>query len=98
VLTIHSKTHNKWDNSLTPIGQINPGDEFEVETKEASDEQIKPTSTAQDLLRLDFNRIHPLTGPLEVVGAEPGDAIEVELLEAPVIRGGDGLEYCRGLD
>lgn len=81
MLTIHSKTHNKWDNSLTPIGQINPGDEFEVETKEASDEQIKPTSTAQDLLRLDFNRIHPLTGPLEVVGAEPGDAIEVELLE-----------------
>jgi acetamidase/formamidase len=79
--TIHAKTHNKWDNSLEPIYSISDGDVIEVETKEASDGQITPNSTEQDLLKLDFSRIHPLTGPIEIKGAEPGDALEIEFLE-----------------
>ncbi|WP_084019818.1 acetamidase/formamidase family protein [Vulcanisaeta thermophila] len=81
IYTIHAITHNKWDNSLTPILKVRSGDEVEVETKEASDGQVTPNSTAQDLNKLDFSRIHPLTGPIEVEGAEPGDALEIEFLE-----------------
>lgn len=79
--TIHAKTHNKWDNSLPPIFSVNDGDVITVETKEASDGQITPTSTVKDLYNLDFDKIHPLTGPIEIKGAEPGDVIEVEFIE-----------------
>lgn len=79
--TIHANTHNKWNNSLPPIITVSDGDVITVETKEASDGQITPSSTERDLLNLDFDRVHPLTGPIEVKGAEPGDAIEVEFLD-----------------
>jgi len=79
--TIHAITHNKWDSSLKPILTIRDGDEVEVETKEASDGQITQSSSSQDLLKLDFSRIHPLTGPIEIEDAEPGDAVEIEFLE-----------------
>ncbi|AWR96828.1 acetamidase [Acidianus sulfidivorans JP7] len=79
--TIHAITHNKWDNSIQPIFSISDGDVITVETKEASDGQITPNSTEKELSNLDFSKIHPLTGPIEIKGAEPGDAIEVEFLE-----------------
>ncbi|ARM75435.1 acetamidase/formamidase family protein [Acidianus manzaensis] len=79
--TIHAITHSKWDNSLQPIMSISNGDIITVETKEASDGQISPSSSEKDLRTLDFSRIHPLTGPIEVKGTEPGDAIEIEFLE-----------------
>lgn len=79
--TIHAITHNKWDNSLLPVLTVSDGDIITVENKEASDGQVTPNSTASDLLKLEFNRIHPLTGPIEVKGAEPGDAIEIEFLD-----------------
>ena len=79
--TIHAKTHNKWDNSLPPIFSVNDGDVITVETKEATDGQITSTSTVKDLYSLDFDKIHPLTGPIEIKGAEPGDVIEVEFIE-----------------
>jgi formamidase len=82
MLTIHSlKSHNKWDNTLPPIERIRSGDVITVESKEASDGQVTPNSAPSDLLKLDFSRIHPLTGPIEVEGAEPGDVIEVEFLD-----------------
>ncbi|AAY81445.1 acetamidase/formamidase family protein [Sulfolobus acidocaldarius] len=79
--TIHAITHNKWDNSLQPVLKVSDGDVITLETKEASDGQVTPSSSVQDLLKLDFSRIHPLTGPIEVIGAEPGDALEVEFLD-----------------
>ncbi|MEM0294166.1 MAG: acetamidase/formamidase family protein, partial [Saccharolobus sp.] len=79
--TIHAITHNKWDNSLPPIATISDGDVISIETKEASDNQITTNSTEKDLLKLDFSKIHPLTGPIEVKGAEPGDALEIEFLD-----------------
>ncbi|ADX83768.1 acetamidase [Sulfolobus islandicus] len=79
--TIHAITHNKWDNSLPPIMTISDGDIITAETKEASDGQVTPSSTEKDLLKLDFSKIHPLTGPIEVKGAEPGDALEIEFLD-----------------
>lgn len=80
--TIHSnKIHNKWDNSLSPVLSIKSGDVVTVESREASDGQVTPSSFPSDLLKLDFSRIHPLTGPIEVEGAEPGDALEIEFLD-----------------
>ena len=38
-------------------------------------------STAADLETLDFSRLDQVAGPIHVDGAEPGDVLEVELLE-----------------
>ncbi len=74
-------THCRWDNSIAPLVTVEPGDIVELETKEASDGQIVPGCSVDILANLDFSVIHPLTGPVAVVGAEPGDMLEVEVLD-----------------
>ena len=58
-----------------------PGGEVTFETRDPLDGQIGPHTTADDLASIDTGRVHPLTGPVPVRGAEPGDALEVEFLE-----------------
>ena len=76
-----SVVHAFWDNSLSPRIEIDPGDTVIFNCREASDRQITPDSSADALLKLDFEPIHPLTGPVYVRDAEPGDALEIEILE-----------------
>ncbi len=52
---------------------------IEVATEKASDKQLNPESTIEDLKNLDFTPIHPFTGPMYVEGAEPGDLLKVKL-------------------
>ena len=66
---------------MSPVLTIKSGDVITVESREASDGQVTPSSSPSDLLKLDFSRIHPLTGPVEIEGAEPGDALEIEFLD-----------------
>ncbi len=72
--------HAFWDNSLAPRVKIQPGDTVIFETLEASANQFTPKSTSAAVATLSFDPIHPLTGPVYVEGAEPGDALEVEIL------------------
>ncbi|MHB8599387.1 MAG: acetamidase/formamidase family protein [Ktedonobacteraceae bacterium] len=74
-------THCRWDQSITPLVTIEPGEIVELETREASDGQIVPGSSTDILSRLDFSVIHPLTGPIAIAGAEPGDTLEIEMLD-----------------
>jgi acetamidase/formamidase len=48
---------------------------------DASGGQVTPNSTVQDFLEIDRDRIHALTGPIGVKGAEPGDVLEIDVLE-----------------
>src|SRR6185503_5454200 len=57
-----------------------PGDTVVFETLEASANQITPTSSSEALKNLSFAPIHPLTGPVFVEGAEPGDGLSVEIV------------------
>ncbi len=75
-----TQPHAFWDNTHPPRLKIQPGDTVVFETLEASANQILPTSTTEVLKTLSFDPIHPLTGPVYVAGAEPGDALEVEIL------------------
>ena len=72
--------HAFWDNTLPPRVEIKPGDTVIFETLEASAGQITPRSKAVALRTISFEPIHPLTGPVYVKGAEPGDALEVEVV------------------
>lgn len=75
------QTHNRWSNAIEPVLKVPSGSVIEVATEEASDRQLNLNSTIEDLKNLSFDPIHPLTGPVYVEGAEPGDVLKVTLHE-----------------
>jgi acetamidase/formamidase len=79
--TIHKHQHHLgWDNAIPPVLTIAPGTSVEFEVFEASGGQLSPASSVDDVGRMDFGRINPVTGPVFVDGAEPGDVLKVTLL------------------
>jgi acetamidase/formamidase len=74
-------THSVWDRSLTPRLTIAPGDMVHLECVDAAGGQFSPGASVEDFLAIDRNRIHALTGPVWIEGAEPGDVLEVQVLE-----------------
>jgi acetamidase/formamidase len=75
-----TQPHAFWDNAHPPRVKIAPGDTVVFETLEASAGQVTPQSSHDAVAILDFAPIHPLTGPVYVEGAEPGDALVVEII------------------
>jgi len=74
-----SSGHNRWHEDIPPIVKIAPGDWVVLPTRDALDGQLTPSSTAQDVGRVDFAPAHAMTGPVHVEGAEPGDLLEVKI-------------------
>ena len=73
-------THSVWDRSLKPRLYIHPGDEVAIECLDASGAQVHPGMTTAEYLAIDRTRIHALTGPISIDGAEPGDVLQVDVL------------------
>src|ERR1700751_2207494 len=65
--------HNRFHPDIAPIVEVGEGEEVALETRDAFDGQIKPETTVADFPSLDAGAIHPLTGPVFVKGAAPGD-------------------------
>ena len=74
------QVHYLWDEGNEPTLRIADGDEVVARTREVSDGQVTPESTADALGSLDMARLYPLVGPIYVEGAEPGDTLAVEML------------------
>jgi acetamidase/formamidase len=70
-----------WDNSIEPALEIESGEAVELHVRDASDEQIHKGSGVEDVAKLDFSHVNPVSGPVFVKGARPGDVLEVELAE-----------------
>jgi acetamidase/formamidase len=70
-----------WDNAAQPALEVESGATVELEAADASGGQLNAQSTAADVAGLDFARVNPVTGPVFVKGAEPGDVLAVEILE-----------------
>lgn len=73
--------HFGWDNSLEPAIKITPGETVEFETIDAGGGQLDKNSTVEDVLNFDFTKLNPTVGPVYIDGAEPGDALEVTILD-----------------
>src|SRR5262249_6613611 len=73
--------HNRWHPELPPLARVRSGGEITLETGDAADAQLRPDSSHRDVAAVDLGRAHPLTGPIYVEDAEPGDVIEIELVE-----------------
>ncbi len=73
--------HNRWHPDIAPILEVDPGEEVVLETRDASDCQIRPDMTVADLDHLDAKVAHPLTGPVYIKGVRPGDLLEIEYVD-----------------
>lgn len=76
-----AKGHNRWHPDIPPVLRCRPGDEVVMETRDAFDGQMGPHATLKSVEAPDLGVVHPLTGPVYVEGARPGDLLEIEILE-----------------
>jgi formamidase len=71
--------HNRWHPDIDPVASVGPGDTVTFELRDSRDGTLTRDSAHEDLLAIP-SLAHPLTGPLEVHGAQPGDVLDIEVL------------------
>ncbi len=76
-----STGHNRWHPDIDPVIRCEPGDEVILETRDAFDGQLGPGVSLEDVAGVNLDRLHPLTGPVFVEGAEPGDLLDIEIVD-----------------
>ncbi len=83
------KTHNRWHPDLPMVETFKPGAEFRVECYDWTGGQIKNNNSANDIRDVDLTKVHYLSGPFGVEGAEPGDLMVVDILDIGAIEGSE---------
>jgi formamidase len=77
--------HNRWHPDIPIVSWVKPGDQFRVECIDWTGGQIKDDESADDVRIVDLSKVHYLSGPIGVRGAEPGDLLVVEILDVGVL-------------
>ena len=78
--TIHGRHHHfGWDNTFRPVLTVKPGESVYFECNDSGAGHFRPGSTVADVSTLDFSKVNPVTGPVYVEGAEPGDGLKVTI-------------------
>lgn len=75
------RVHYTWEKDPQPVLTIDSGDQVNFFTREVADDQFDENSTTKDIETLDWARVYPLAGPVEIRGAQPGDTLEVEMVD-----------------
>ncbi|MGE5673219.1 MAG: acetamidase/formamidase family protein [Mycobacterium leprae] len=75
-----ANVHYQWDATLAPRLTVEPGDTITMDLRDAADGHYGPHRSAEEMERPRVSRGHPLTGPVYIRGAEPGDTLVVEVL------------------
>ena len=78
------KVHTSWSSSHEPQISVSSNDTLEVWTRDGFDgqmESVTDSELSRSLTCLDFGRIAPLTGPVWLDGAHPGDTVAVHIEE-----------------
>ena len=73
--------HNRWHPDIPAVASVRPGTTFRMECKDWTDGQIHNNDSANDVRDIDLSLPHVLSGPIAVEGAEPGDALVVDILD-----------------
>src|SRR4029450_12358913 len=73
--------HNRFHPDIPPLLTVDEGEEVALATRDGVDGQLGPGTTEADMAKMEAGAIHPLTGPVFVKGAQPGDVLEVEFLD-----------------
>jgi formamidase len=73
--------HNRWHPDITPLIHCEPGEVVILETRDAFDGQMGRGISFADVAGVNLDRLHPLTGPVHIAGAEPGDLLDIEVVD-----------------
>lgn len=73
--------HNRWHPDIPFTAWVKPDDEFRVECIDWTGGQIHDDNSANDVRDVVLTKVHYLSGPIGVKGAEPGDLLVVDLLD-----------------
>src|SRR5256712_10961626 len=73
--------HNRFHPDVPPILSVEEGEEVVLATRDGVDGQLGPSTSEADMANMEAGAIHPLTGPVFVKGAQPGDTLETEFLD-----------------
>jgi formamidase len=73
--------HNRWHPDIPPVIGCDPGDEVILETRDAFDGQFPRDVSLEVVARPNLDKLHPLTGPVYINGAQPGDLLDIEILD-----------------
>ena len=73
--------HNRWHPDIPPIIEVGENENIVIDTRDASDGQVNPNTKPEDFDSMDQKVSHPLTGPIYINGAEPGDLLEIEYVD-----------------
>ncbi|KAI0475036.1 formamidase [Xylariaceae sp. FL0804] len=73
--------HNRWHPDIPAAGTIQDGETVKIECLDWTGGQIGNNDSADDVRDVDLTRVHYLTGPFEVAGAQPGDMLLVEIMD-----------------
>jgi formamidase len=77
--------HNRWHSDIPMVAYVKPGAQFRVECVDWTGGQIKDDDSATDIKVVDLSKVHYLSGPIGVEGAEPGDLLQVDILDVGVL-------------
>jgi len=84
----HRDGHHGWDRERAPVMDLAPGGEVELALADCFDGQLPADARPADVAALDLDRANPLTGPIRIAGARPGDVVAIEILEVTPGRSG----------
>lgn len=77
----HDNIHNRWHPDLPMVATVKPGDDFILECFDWTGGQIKNNDDASDIRDVDLSQVHFLSGPVAIEGAQPGDLLEVDIMD-----------------
>jgi len=97
--TLHAhQSHHGWNNEFPPLLTVAPGETVEFEIRDASGGQITERSGIEAVSGMDFGLVNPVTGPVAIDGAAPGDALTVTLLSlTPSTTAGAGWGWTANI-
>lgn len=73
--------HNRWHPDIPPVATLKRGESYRIDCREWFDGDIKNDDSAQDIRDAPMKKVHALSGPFAVEGAEPGDLLIVDILD-----------------
>ncbi|KAJ4488510.1 Acetamidase Formamidase [Lentinula aciculospora] len=73
--------HNRWHPDIPAYVNVKPGQVFKVQCVDWTGAQIGNNDYSDDIKNVDLTRVHNLSGPIAIEGAEPGDCLVVDILD-----------------
>ena len=81
--------HNRWHPEIPAVVSVKPGDIFRIECCDWTGGQVQNNDSKEDIANLDLDQVHYLSGPIAVLGAEPGDLLVVDILDIGSLPGAE---------